>query len=436
MNRPAAEDLARRNAASGVCSTRCEGAAQPTGAPRPMSLKDALLWAGGDGSSAAASRWVPGAIRSAYVHVPFCRHRCGYCDFALVAGRGDLVEAYLEGLAAELAELPWEFELDTLYIGGGTPTLLSADQLRRLFDLLGERLALRQRAEVTVEANPADLLNPHKLDALVRLPVTRISLGVQSFDDAVLKTLERDHRPRDIERVFAELRAARADWQLACDLIFAVPGQTLASWLATLERVIELQPDHVSTYCLTFEKGTAFWSRRRRGMLEELPEAEQLRMYDEAIERLSAAGFEHYEISNFARPGRRSRHNLAYWTLQSYLAFGPGAAWFVRGVRGTNHRSPFTWLKRVRSGASPVAEVEVLDAEERARDCLWLGLRCRDGVDLETFRRATGYAAEELLGERLCEHVQQGRLMVHNGRLALTRSGLHMADAVFADCLG
>ncbi|RMG40553.1 MAG: radical SAM family heme chaperone HemW [Planctomycetota bacterium] len=408
---------------------------QSTKTSEPIRLKDALLRSR-CGAGAVGIGFTPQTVRSAYVHVPFCRHRCGYCDFALVAGRGDLVEAYLEGVAAELAELPWSFELDTLYVGGGTPTFLSPGQLRRLFALLTDRLALRRGAEVTIEANPADLLDARKRAALADLPVTRISLGVQSLDPAVLKTLERDHRPAEIHEVFAALRAARSDWQLACDLIFAVPGQTIASWQNTLQGVIALQPDHVSAYGLTFEKGTAFWSRRRRGVLTELPEDEQLRMYDVAIDRLTAAGFEHYEISNLARPGCRSRHNLAYWTFQPYLAFGPGAAWFVGGVRGTNHRSVFTWLKRVHAGVSPVAEFEILDAEQQARDRLWLGLRLREGVELETFRQETGFCVDELLGARLREHVQQGRLTVCDGRLMLTREGLHVADSVFADCVG
>ena len=263
------------------------------------------------------------SARSAYIHVPFCRHHCGYCNFTLVAGRDDLIEEYLRAIEIELALLKFPREVDTLYFGGGTPTHLSLSQFEALAAAVLKWHPLAKGYEWTVEANPADV-DVAIIDMLRRFGVTRLSLGGQSFRDDKLRLLERDHSESQI-RQSVEL-ARDAGMQVSLDLIFATPGETLTQWRDDLEIGISLEPDHISTYGLTFEQGTAFWNRKAHGQLYEADEELQRDMYALAIDCLMAAGYEHYEISNFARPGRRSRHNQVYWSGDGYYAAGPGAA--------------------------------------------------------------------------------------------------------------
>lgn len=374
--------------------------------------------------------------RAAYVHVPFCARRCGYCDFTLVADRDELIDAYLDALARELAALPARFELDTLFLGGGTPTRPSPAQLARLFEILHTAFKLAPHAEVSLEANPLDLggTDPEcaeKIRVLADAGVNRISLGAQSFDAEILARLDRDHRAADIERAVACCRTRIPNTGL--DLIFGVPGQSVALWHDTLDRALGLHPVHVSTYGLTIEKGTAFWSQRRSGLLVPLADETEREMYAAAMDRLPAAGLAQYEISNFAADGFRCRHNETYWTGGEFLGFGPGAASFVGGTRRISHRSTTTWLKRISAGLSPIAETERLDDEERAREALVIGLRRTCGVERSGFRARTGFDLDVLCGATLARHVAHG-LVEDDGRaVRLTRAGRFVADAVIVD---
>jgi oxygen-independent coproporphyrinogen-3 oxidase len=369
--------------------------------------------------------------RAAYLHVPFCAHRCGYCNFALVAGRRDLMPQYLEAIALELERhLTVPAEVDTLYFGGGTPTQLGVKGLGGLFDLARYWHPVAEGYEWTVEANPADV-DQGTVDLLAQSGVNRLSLGGQSFNPAKLAVLERDHSPADIERSL--LLAHQAGMQVGLDLIFAAPGETLAIWERDLEQALSLAPDHISVYGLTYEKGTSYWTRRRRGELASLDEDLERQMYELAIDRLAAAGFEHYEVSNFAQPGKRSRHNETYWRGEEYFATGPGAARYVGGVRETNHRSTTTWLKRVLAGESPVAEREELDAESRARERLVFALRRLEGISRQAFERDTGYSVDMLAGEAIARFVAYGLLNDTGQQIALTREGLMVSDAMWPE---
>ena len=370
--------------------------------------------------------------RSAYIHVPFCAHHCGYCNFSVIAGRNDLAEEYIDAVAWELEQLPitpGQATLDTLYFGGGTPTQLTADQFRRLFAAVTSWLPISEKAEITVEANPADV-ETEKLATMAALGVNRISLGSQSFHDQHLRTLQRDHASCYISRVTSLIRKACIA-SVFLDLIFAVPGQSLADWRADLAAVIELAPQHVSTYGLTFEKGAAFYGRLRSGDLQEADENLQRDMYLAAIDTLTAAGFEHYEVSNFARPGRRSRHNEVYWTGQTFWAFGPGAARFVDGRRATNHRSVTTYLQRIRGGQSPVAEVETLSPEDAASERLVFDLSRLESKPPTEIQAQTGYAVDDLVGDQLPEFVRLGLLHYADDRLRLTPAGLLVSDSIW-----
>ncbi|HEX6961661.1 MAG TPA: radical SAM family heme chaperone HemW [Lacipirellula sp.] len=370
--------------------------------------------------------------RSAYIHVPFCLYRCGYCDFAIITGRDDLVDSYLQAIRTELSRLQRPRPVETLYFGGGTPTYLEAAQLAELCDVVLQWHPLPPGHEWTVEANP-ESLTADRVEALATRGVTRLSLGAQSLDDAKLKTLDRQHCRDDVLR---SMQMARdAGMQVSIDLIFAAPGEILELWRRDLRDAISLEPDHISTYGLTWETGTAFTRRRNQGELRPLDEELERAMYAEAIDALVAAGFEHYEVSNFARPGRRSRHNEVYWAGKEYFAAGPGAARYVDGVRETNHRSTTTYLKRVLAGESPVADREELSDEQRARELLVLGLRRIEGVDRAAFKEATDYELDELVGSTIARFVNMELLSDDGSRVKLTREGLYVSDALWPDLL-
>ena len=370
--------------------------------------------------------------RSVYVHVPFCRHRCGYCDFTLVAGRDELIDRYLTALARELGRITEPLAIDTLYLGGGTPSHLGARRLSQLFSLLRERLELQDGAEVTLEANPLDV--DESLVAAARdSGVTRVSLGSQSLNARTLRVLDRDHTPADIQRAVDLLGGA--GFSLSLDLMTAAPGQSLAEVDRDLDAVIALNAGHVSVYCLTWEQGTAFETQRQKGLLEPVADQTERDMFERAIDRLQAAGYEHYEVSNFARGGARCRHNQAYWDLQPWEAFGPGAARFDGRTRVTNHRSTTTWIKRVLEGADPAGDVDAMTAEEAARERLVVGLRRRVGICYARFEAESGFAVRQLAAGPIDRWVQDGLAVEADGRLWLTRAGLLVSDSLWADVL-
>lgn len=367
--------------------------------------------------------------RAAYVHVPFCARRCGYCNFTVVAQNAHKIPDYLLALETELSWLGQPRPVDTLYLGGGTPTYLNTGHLQRLLALVTAWHPLRPGAEFTVEANPVDVIEA-KAAVLADYGVTRLSLGAQSFHGPTLKLLERDHRA---EQIVAACETARRHIPtLSMDLIFGVPDDLLCRWSADLDRALEAAPDHLSTYGLTFEKGTTFWNRRRRGELAPCEESLERDMFAMAIQRLTRAGLEHYEVSSFARPGNRCRHNQVYWTGRPFHAAGPGAARYVGGRRETNHRSSSTYVRRVLGGQSPVAEWEMLDAEDRAREQLVFGLRLLEGVDRSTFAARTGFTIDQLAGPHLAMFVDDGLLHDDGQRVALTPDGLMVSDALWS----
>jgi oxygen-independent coproporphyrinogen-3 oxidase len=375
---------------------------------------------------------MPGSPRHAYVHVPFCRHRCGYCDFTLVAGRDDLIDRYFAAVARELARVHQPLELDTLYLGGGTPSHLGPDGLRRLFGLLATKLGTAADAEVTVEANPLDV-TAEFVSAARECGVTRVSLGGQSLDAATLRTLDRDHAPADVEAAVARLLDAGLIVNL--DLMTAAPGQTLADVEADLAAAVALGVQHISVYCLTWEQGTAFETARRRGDVRPVDETLEGAMFEMAIDRLEVGGYQHYEVSNFARPGFRCRHNEAYWDCRPWEAFGPGAARFDGRTRITNHRSTTTWITKMLAGADATADIDGMTAEQAARERIVVGLRRRDGIDRAMFRAASGYELDELVGPAVARWVAAGLATDDGATVGLTRAGVLVSDSLWADVL-
>jgi len=370
--------------------------------------------------------------QSAYVHVPFCRHRCGYCNFSVLPGRLDLADSYLQALQAELHELATPAPVETLFLGGGTPTRLSIPHLERLFDLLDHWFPRHAGGEVSVEANPEDI-NVALLSFLQSRGVNRISLGVQSFTRSKLAMLERSH-DRNTACNAIEM-AAQVIGNVSIDLIFAAPGETPQQWRQDLQQAIALPITHLSTYSLTYEKGTQFWGRRAHGALVSVDEDDELMMYQDVQSLATAAGFMHYEISNFAKLGGQCRHNLAYWQGRGWYAVGPGAAKFVDGKREVNHRSPTTYIRKLLSGASPIAESESISAAQWACERAAFGVRMIQGVDFDMIKSETGVDVQRVREQAIARCVQHGWLQVTGSHHQLTAAGILMADTVAAELL-
>ncbi len=369
---------------------------------------------------------------SAYIHVPFCRHRCGYCDFSLVAGRDDLVERYFQALGRELSRVTQRLLLDTLYFGGGTPSHLGPNGIRQLFAILANTLVPNEGAEVSLEANPSDVTIDF-VAAACDCGVNRVSLGGQSLDPATLASLDRDHSPDDVRRAVDRLLSRACT--VSVDLMIAAPGQSLAAVERDLEAVKSLGVQHVSVYCLTWEKGTGFDSLRQKGMLHRAEESLECDMFEATINRLEAAGFEHYEVSNFAQAGFRCRHNEAYWDCRPWEAFGPGAARFDGRTRITNHRSTTGWMTRVLAGEDFTGDCDAMTQEQAARERVVVGLRRRDGIDRKAFEQVSGFSFDAIAGGAVRGWVAGGLAQDNGQRVQLTRKGLLVSDALWAAIL-
>lgn len=346
----------------------------------------------------------------------------------MVAGRDDLVDRFLLAIDRELEPLDRPV-VDTLFVGGGTPTHLNPDQLQRLIDCLRNRFTIAPDAEFSFEANPEDI-DPEKLRRMQSAGVNRLSLGVQSFRSDKLKTLERSH-----DRAAAETairRSAEAIGNVSIDLIFAAPGESLDQWSQDLEVAMALPIRHLSTYALTFEKGTSFWARRRQDDIRAVDEATEVEMYELARLRTGQNNFEHYEVSNFALPGASCRHNAAYWEGKGWYAAGPGAARFVDGQRQVNHRSTTTYLKRIESGRPATAETESISVEQYARERAAFGVRRTEGVDIRAIGDQTGVDLNHACRRELDRAIADGLLTEESGRVKLTHRGMLFADTAAA----
>ncbi|RMF21699.1 MAG: radical SAM family heme chaperone HemW [Deltaproteobacteria bacterium] len=393
---------------------------------------------------------------SVYIHVPYCLKRCPYCDFNTYAvtrvPEDEYVAALLREIESAAKRPPWNGRrIETVFFGGGTPSLLTPDSVGRILERLDEMFGIEVDAEVSLEANPGSLEGsaPERLAGLRRAGVNRLSIGAQSFDDRHLSTLGRIHQSADTIATVAAARSAGIE-NLSLDLIFAVPGQSIDDWKRDLERVIELSPEHISAYGLTYEEGTPIQRDLDAGKIERVREETEAAMYETCISMLAGAGYRHYEISNFARPGYQCRHNMTYWSWEDYLGLGAGAHGFYRctgaspspqpcseasgedrpwAVRYANVRSPGAYM-----AAAPgrtVEHAETVSRETAMSEFILLGLRLIDGLPLARF--------EHVFGTRLdCRSAsyrflaRSGFLHREDGHLRLTRRGLLLADSVIA----
>lgn len=380
---------------------------------------------------------LPGAVidpatpLSAYVHIPFCRVRCGYCDFNTYTAdelRGARREDYAGTLRDEIdlaarVLAPHQRPLSTVFFGGGTPTLLPARDLSGILATLQDRFGLDADAEVTVEANP-DTVTPDVAAELARAGVTRLSIGMQSAVPEVLATLDRTHQP---ENVATAVQAARdSGLAVSVDLIYGAPGETLEQWRRSVEAALALETAHISAYALIVEDGTALERRIRRGEVPAPDDDEQAAMYEYADATFTAAGFGWYEVSNWARsPGDRSRHNLAYWRGHDWWGFGPGAHSHIGGVRFWNVRHPAAYAQRLSAGDSPGAGLEVPDETARMLERVMLRVRTVEGLPVAELAPQSRPAVAGLVADGLVD----GREAVR-GTIVLTRAGRLLADGV------
>ena len=366
-----------------------------------------------------------------YLHVPFCSQVCPYCDFAVVKGSAGRWGRFVEVLLAEMELCRGDARpFDTVYLGGGTPSLLAPEQLAHLLDGARERLGALPEAWLFLEANPEDV-SPGALAAWRRLGVRTLSLGVQSFDARELAFLGRRHGPEEGRRAVAEALASGFD-TVSVDLIYGLPGQETAAWRRNLEQAVALAPQHLSCYQLTVEEGTPFGLQRRRGLLEELPERRQGELFTLTHAFLADAGYPAYEVSNFAAaPAHRSRHNQKYWRHTPYLGLGPSAHSFDgRRRRCWNQRRLHLYQQAVTAGERPLAGSEELTPEQLALEALMLGLRTTDGVDLAAFEERFGVDLAAANAALLACLEEEGFVRLEGGRLAPTTAGLAVAEAL------
>lgn len=358
-----------------------------------------------------------------YIHVPFCVRKCPYCAFFSRRPEPALVAAWRKGLERESAELPAEFAPESIYLGGGTPTALEPADLMWLLERIRQRVDLSRLREWTCEANPGTL-TPGKAVALRAGGVNRLSLGAQSFDAATLRQLGRIHAAEEIRAAVALARDTGFD-NLSLDVIYGVPGVSFASFRADIEAVIALDPEHISCYCLEIEPGTPFAQEAEAGRLGMAPE-EQRAQFDWARKRLAEAGWRHYEISNFAKPGYECRQNLLYWTGREYLGFGPAAHSHWRGVRRANTAELPEWKREFAEALSP---------EALARETLVMGLRRIAGWGRAEFRAATGFDYDDLRGPEIARLAAAGLLITEAGRLRLAEEALFVSNSIFAELI-
>ncbi|MEC9092645.1 MAG: radical SAM family heme chaperone HemW [Planctomycetota bacterium] len=364
---------------------------------------------------------------SVYVHVPFCRHRCGYCNFTLVAGRDELIARYLQAIELEISKVK-PGRITTLFLGGGTPTHLAIPDLERLLNVLENKFEFAEDLEFSIEGNPVDF-DRELVDFLAARKVSRVSLGGQSYNPKKLEFLERDHDENQIGQAIALIESRIKNCSL--DLILGVPGETLEDWSNDLGKTIQHKVQHVSTYSLTIEKGTRFWNRQNKNRKMTVDETGAVELYQMAITELRANGYRHYEVSNFSKPGYECQHNINYWNGGEYYGFGPGASRYVDRVRATNHQSTSQYLKLVSQGRDPTVEREEIDNEQSAREKLIFGLRQIEGFQLDDFSSRTGYAVSELVGDELRDLCDANLLEVKDGRLRLTLKGLLVSDSLW-----
>lgn len=369
-----------------------------------------------------------------YFHIPFCKTRCIYCDFYSTTN-GELKERFAHALCKEL-EMRRDYlqgePIGTIYFGGGTPSQLNLTDFKRIFDTIGHAFDIEDAYEITLEANPDDL-TPEYVQMLATLPFNRISMGIQTFDDRILKLLKRRHTAEQAIAAFERCRQAGFK-NISIDLMYGLPGETAEQWEQDLTQAISLNPEHVSAYHLIYEEGTPIHRMLQQHRVSEVDEESSVGFFSRLIERLTAAGYEHYEISNFCRPGLHSRHNSSYWIDIPYLGCGPSAHSYNHKEREWNVSSLDEYLHGIESGER-IFDSEALDITKRYNERIITGLRTRWGISLPKLKEDFGKEWQEYCLEMASPSLKTGKLVIEDGSLRLAREGIFISDSIMSDLL-
>lgn len=371
-------------------------------------------------------------MKSAYIHIPFCEHICHYCDFNKFFLQGQPVDEYLSLLEKEFelyrSRFP-DMALKTIFVGGGTPTALNATQLDALCSSIRKNLPFDEEGEFTFEANPGDL-TLEKLRVLSHYGVNRLSFGVQSFNDDLLKSIGRSHRVKDVYRSIQHARQAGFS-NISIDLIYALPGQTADDFSDTVKKALELELPHYSGYSLIVEPKTVFYNMMRKGKLRLPGEDQEAAMYEILIEQMEKSGLQQYEISNFSKPGFQSIHNLTYWNNDEYFGFGAGAHGYVNGIRYSNFGPLKKYMKPIGEGIAPVIEQHDVTDREKMEEEMFLGLRKRSGISISHFEKKFSINPLELFQQQIKDLKAKGWIEEGNDSIRLTRQGLFLGNEAF-----
>jgi oxygen-independent coproporphyrinogen-3 oxidase len=369
-----------------------------------------------------------------YIHIPFCRSRCSYCDFATGMYDADAAERYVRAVVSEIES--WRVvdapePVDTIYFGGGTPSLLSPDQLEIILNAVRRRFTVATKAEVTMEINPGTI-TPETLAAFRSLGVNRASFGVQTFDDGELARLGRSHSADDARRTFRLLRDAGFE-NVSFDLIAGLPGQTMAGWHRNLDEAFALRPEHLSFYLLEVHQGTPLANHIKIGLQPKPDEDLAAEMYEVMLDRAAESGYEHYEISNLCLPGLESRHNTKYWTAAPYYGFGCSAhSYDGESRRWSNERDLARYMEMIEEGRAPIVNETQLSEGDRQAEAVFLGLRMMQGFSFAEFSRMFGADLREKHEEDLARFRDAGLIECEGDLLKLTRAGALLSNEVFA----
>ena len=371
---------------------------------------------------------------SIYIHIPFCATKCYYCAFNTYTFHKEQAKAYLAALRTEITLYASETgPLQTIFIGGGTPSILSANALSQLLTDIHQHFRITPDAEITVECNPGTV-DAEKLRVMQNQGVDRLSFGLQAMQDETLKQLGRIHTVAEFRQSY-QLARENGFKNINIDLIFALPDQTMEAWQDTLNEVIALEPDHISAYNLVMEEATPFYEWWQAGELHLPSEDTEADMFQYTIETLTTHGYEHYEICNFAKPNRAAKHNLVYWNNQPCIGLGAGACGYVNGVRYSNIRGIAPYIKQLSKRNKPIADTEHLTGDAEKAETLMLALRKREGISLADYRNRFGEEIETAFGDTLKKWVDQALLERTTTHLRLTPRGLFLANEVFVELM-
>ncbi|WP_303970092.1 radical SAM family heme chaperone HemW [Sporosarcina ureae] len=376
-------------------------------------------------------------MRGVYIHIPFCQQICHYCDFNKVFLKNQPVDRYIEAIGKEfyyMKEAGHSFEeVETVFLGGGTPTALSVEQLDRLLTIVSQYIDVTTLKEFTTEANPDDL-SEGQLSILKEKGVNRLSIGVQTFNERLLKQIGRTHSNEDVERVIAAARSVGFE-NISIDLMYSLPTQTVSEWQETLDRALALDLPHYSAYSLIVEPKTVFYNRMVKGKLPLPGEDAEAEMFEMVIERMNAAGREQYEISNFAKPGYPSFHNLIYWENSQYAGIGAGAHGYLGKERYANVGPLMHYIDHLEEGKLPRKDVHEVTLAESMEEEMFLGLRIVEGVSMQEFEKKFNRSIKEVFGKPIDKLQQQGLLHIDGDLLRLTRKGVFLGNTVFQEFL-